>query len=57
MEIHNEHQREIERKLRLRSEAPDRFRRRSIRKSLGRALIQFGSRLASDAPLQLAARR
>ena len=57
LEIHNERQRQIERRLRLRSEDPSRIRRNSFRRRLGRGLIQIGSMLASDGPLQLAARR
>jgi len=56
-DIHEERQREIERRLRLRSQDPSQVRRRSLRNRLGHGLIQFGSMLASDGPLQVAARR
>jgi hypothetical protein len=55
--IHDEQQREIERRLRFRREAPETPPRLSVRKRLGRGLIRIGSTLASDAPLRLAARR
>ncbi|HEX7496279.1 MAG TPA: hypothetical protein VF349_06570 [Candidatus Limnocylindrales bacterium] len=54
--IHDDKQREIERRLRFHREAPE-APRISVRKRLGRGLIRIGSSLASDAPLRLAARR
>ena len=56
-EIHQERQREIERRIRFRSQDQSRIRRRSLRNRLGHGLIRIGSMLASDGPLQLAARR
>jgi hypothetical protein len=55
--VHDERQREIERRLRFQREAPGAPPRLSVRKRLGRGLIRIGSSLASDGPLQLAARR
>jgi hypothetical protein len=55
--IHDEQQREIERRLRFKREAPEAPPRISVRKRIGRGLIRIGSSLASDAPLRLAARR
>jgi hypothetical protein len=55
--VHKERQRELECRIRLRSLGRDRIRRISFRQRLGRGLIQFGSMLAGDGPLQLAARR
>ena len=52
--IHDERQREIERRLRFHREAPEAPPRISVRKRLGRGLIRIGSSLASDAPLRLA---
>jgi hypothetical protein len=57
LEIHKERQREVESRLFLRALGRDRLRRISLRQRLGRGLIHFGSMLAPDAPLQLAARR
>ena len=58
MEIHKERQREIERRIRLGSVDPRPIRNgSSLRRRIGRALIQFGSALAADGPLPLAARR
>lgn len=56
IEIHDEKQREIERNIRFRGarEEPDRI---SIRRRVGHGLIQVGSAIAADGPLQLAARR
>ena len=56
-DINNERQSEIARRLQLRlySRAPTPSR--SIRRRVGHGLIQVGSRLAADGPLQLAARR
>jgi hypothetical protein len=56
-EIHLERQREIERRLQLRIGNPAPTPRSSIRRRVGRGLIRFGSMLAADGPLQLAARR
>jgi hypothetical protein len=56
-EIHIERQQEIELRLRFRSNDPTPVARRSVRQHVGRGLIQIGSMLASDGPLQLAARR
>jgi hypothetical protein len=56
-EIINERQREIERILELRRHEMVPPPRRSVRRRIGHAFIQIGSRLAADAPLQLAARR
>jgi hypothetical protein len=55
--VHDERQREIERRLRFQREAPEAPPRLSVRKRLGHGLIRIGSSLASDGPLQLAARR
>jgi hypothetical protein len=58
MEIHKERQREIERRLRLGSAARKQIRHRSsLRRRVGRVLIQLGSALAADGPTALAARR
>jgi hypothetical protein len=51
-EVHKERQREIERRLWLRSEHRAQIRRRSLRRRLGLGLIQFGSMLAADPTLQ-----
>ena len=56
-DIHNERQREIERRLLLRLNGRPPRPRRSIRRRVGHGLIQVGSMLAADGPLQLAARR
>jgi hypothetical protein len=56
-EIHKERQREIERRLQLRLNERAPAPRSSIRRRVGHGLIQIGSRIAADAPLQLAARR
>jgi len=56
-DIHDERQREIERRLDLRSSDLRPVVRRSVRKRVGRGLIRIGSMLVSDSPLQLAARR
>ena len=56
-DIHDERQREIERRLRLGSSDLRPVARRSVRHHVGRGLIRIGSMLASDGPLQLAARR
>jgi hypothetical protein len=56
-EIHQQRQREIERRLLLRSLDPSQIRRRSIRNRLGNGLIQVGSMLVADGPRQVAARR
>jgi hypothetical protein len=55
--VHEERHREIERRLRFRHEAPEVPKQVSLRKRLGLGLIRLGSSLASDGPLQLAARR
>jgi hypothetical protein len=55
--VHDERQREIERRLRFQPEACEAPPRLSVRKRLGLRLIRIGSTLASDGPLQLAARR
>jgi hypothetical protein len=57
LEIHMERQREIERQLRIRSVDRSQIRHRSLSHRLGQRLIQVGSMLAADGPLQLAARR
>ena len=56
-DIHNERQREIERRLQLRLNERSPAPRGSIRKRVGHGLIQIGSRIAADPTLQLAARR
>ena len=56
-DIHNQRQREIERRLQLRLYGPAPTPRRSLRNRVGHGLIQIGSMLAADGPLQLAARR
>jgi hypothetical protein len=55
-EIHNERQREIERRLQLRLNERAPAPRSSIRKRVGHGLIHIGSRIAADPTLQLAAR-
>jgi hypothetical protein len=55
--IHDEQQREIERRLRFHRESSRAPARLSVRKRIGRSLIRIGSSLASDAALRLAARR
>ncbi|MFI5258117.1 MAG: hypothetical protein ACHQ01_00685 [Candidatus Limnocylindrales bacterium] len=58
MDIHNQRQREIERRLRLRlNDGAAPIPRISFRRRVGHGLIQVGSMLAADGPLQLAARR
>jgi hypothetical protein len=49
--INDERQREIERRLRLRSGRPPRPPRRSVRQAIGRVLIRIGSELAADGPM------
>jgi hypothetical protein len=56
-DIHNDRQREIERRLQLRLHERAPAPRRSVRRRVGHGLIQVGSMLAADGPLQLAARR
>ncbi|MGD0122638.1 MAG: hypothetical protein ABSC46_08775 [Candidatus Limnocylindrales bacterium] len=56
-DIHNERQREIERRLQLRLHERAPAPHRSIRRRVGHGLIQVRSMLAADGPLQLAARR
>ncbi len=56
-DIHRERQREIERRLQFRINDRAPAPPRSIRKRIGHGLIQIGSRIAADSPLQLAARR
>ena len=56
-QVHNERQREIERRIRFQRNERAPAPRRSIRRRIGHAFIQVGSRIAADAPLQLAARR
>jgi hypothetical protein len=53
----DERQREIEAQVRIRSVDRSQIRHRSLRHRLGQRLIQLGSMLAADGPLQLAARR
>ncbi len=55
--IHNDRQREIEQILLNRIHNPEQVSRRSVRRSVGRSLVRVGLVLASDAPLQLSARR
>lgn len=55
--VHQERQREIERRLRFRHEMQQAPPRPSVRRRLGLGLIRIGSSLASESPLQLAARR
>jgi hypothetical protein len=55
--IHRDRQREIERRLRQGPRSIDRPPRNSVRRRVGIGLIRVGSSLASDGPLQLAARR
>jgi hypothetical protein len=56
-DMHNERQREIERRLQLRLNERAPAPRSSVRRRVGHGLIQIGSRLAADSTLQLAARR
>ena len=56
-QLHQERQREIERRIRFLRHESAPANRRSIRRRIGHAFIQVGSRIAADAPLQLAARR
>ena len=56
-QIHRERQREMERRIQFRRQERAPANRRSIRRRIGHAFIQVGSRIAADAPLQLAARR
>jgi len=55
--IDRDRRREIERRLRTGPRAIDRRPRNSVRRRVGLELIRIGSSLASDGPLQLAARR
>ena len=55
--IHVERQQKIELRLRHRANHPEQVVRRSMRRSFGRSLVRVGLVLASDAPLQLSARR
>ena len=55
--IHNDRQREIEQILLNRIHNPEQVVRRSMRRNFGRSLVRVGLVLASDAPLQLSARR
>lgn len=55
--IHNERQREIERRLAMRSVPGSQIVSRSFRRRVGQALIRAGSALAADAPMTLAPRR
>jgi hypothetical protein len=56
-DVHQERQRDIERHLYLRIQASESPPRQSVRKRVGRGLIQLGSAIAADGPLQLSARR
>jgi hypothetical protein len=56
-DIHNERQREVERRLRHRLTGRAPTPRHSLRRRVGHGLIHIGSMLAADGPLQLAARR
>jgi hypothetical protein len=56
-DVHAERQRDIERHLYLRVQASESPPRQSVRKRVGRGLIQLGSVIAADGPLQLSARR
>jgi len=56
-DIHRERQREIERRLRHRTDRGLQRPRRSVRRRVGRGLIQLGLVLEADGPLQLEARR
>jgi hypothetical protein len=47
--IHEERQREIERRLRYRIGRPPRPPRRSVRQTVGRLLIRIGSAIAAEA--------
>jgi hypothetical protein len=49
--IHFERQREIERRLRLRSELPPHPPRQSVRQAIGRMLIRLGSHISADGPM------
>jgi hypothetical protein len=55
--IHVERQQKIEQRLRHRAYHPEQVVHRSVRRSFGRSLVRVGLVLASDAPLQLSARR
>jgi len=55
--VHRDRQREIEQRLRQGPRSIDRRPRNTIRRRVGHGLIRIGSSLASDGPLQLAARR
>jgi hypothetical protein len=54
-DIHYQRQREIERRLRLRLNRRAPTPRRYLRHRVGHGLIQIGSMLAADGPLQLSA--
>jgi hypothetical protein len=56
-DIHRERQREIERRLQFRIDPGPQRPRRSVRRRVGRGLIQLGLVLAAEGPLQLEARR
>jgi hypothetical protein len=57
LEIHQERQREIERRIRFRSVDRRQIRHRSLRHRIGLGLIQFGLMLVADGPRQVAVRR
>jgi hypothetical protein len=56
-EIHLERQREIERRMRFRIDRGPQRPSRSVRRRVGRGLIQIGLVLTADGPLPLEARR
>jgi len=56
-DIHRERQREIKRRLRYRIDREPQRPRRSVRRCVGRGLIQLGLVLEANGPLQLEARR
>jgi len=56
-DIHREPQREIERRLRYRIDREPPRPRRSVRRRVGRGLIQLGLVLEADGPIQLETRR
>jgi hypothetical protein len=54
-QIHRERQREIERRLQYRMAGGPQTPRRSVRRRVGRGLIQLGLVLAADGPPKLEA--
>jgi hypothetical protein len=56
-DIHLERQREIDSRMQFRIDLVPQRPRRSVRRRIGRGLIQLGLVLAADGPLTLEARR